>query len=215
MCNKLMGHWVYVLQSSETGAIYVGETTRLFRRWREHYVGRGGVTTSHDNYDKLIGLYDVSHNNKFLDFLNSAKENRYEWRTAYYWDNDADKTSALRIENQITERYKHEGKNVKGGKYCREGCVFDLTNITIDRPLCKCGYPCEVKMKKDQTKIYFVCPVPEWTDHIEIINPCNFWEEYKPYRVLREQHLQKRREEFITQRRKENLAAFIEATKDD
>lgn len=216
-----MVHWVYVLRSSETGNIYVGETTRLYRRWNEHATGRGGVTTSNDNYDTIIGLYNVSHNIKFLDFYECWEifDNPIG-RTIWGWENECDKQDALQIENHITERYitERKGFNVKGGKYCREDCVYDRTDVIVDRPLCKCGYPCEVNMKKDKTKIYFTCPVPEWTDTfygIDTPSRCNFWKEHEQYRILREQEQQKNRQEYAIQKRKENLAAFIEATKDD
>lgn len=217
-----MVHWVYVLKSSETGAIYVGETVRLYRRWNEHRTGRGGVTTSTDDYDMLIGLYNVSHNIKFLNYFRSSLQQTHDWRCAYYWDDEVDKSMALEIENHITERYRHEYRsgewwNVKGGKYCRDGCIVDLRNVILDRPICKCGYPCEVHMKKDQTKIYFTCPIPEWTtfDDMETPAKCNFWKEFEPYQSLRELHNQERRAEYAKKMRQANLAAYIEATKDD
>lgn len=218
-----MVHWVYVLKSSTTGAIYVGETVRLYRRWNEHCSGRGGVTTSRDEYDTLIGLYNVSHNIKFLNYFKSSREKVHDWRCAYYWNSEVDKSMALEVENHITERYRHEYTakdwwNVKGGKYCRGDCIVGVQPILIDRPLCSCGYPCEVGLKNDQTKLYFVCPVPDWTDsfiNIETPNRCSFWKEFEPYRTLREEHAQVRREQYAKKMRQANLAAFIEATKDD
>jgi hypothetical protein len=215
-----MVHWVYVLQSSDTDAIYVGETTRLYRRWHEHSTGRGGVTTSSDNYDTLIGLYNVSHNINFLDFYSCSDIlHNPIGRVIWGWNTQCSKEDALQVENHITERYRIERKdfsNIKGGKYCRDNCIFDLTNVIIDRPLCKCGYPCEVNMKKDNTKIYFTCPVPDWVDYgYDIPEKCNFWKEYDPYRTMREQDELRNRQEYAIQMRKKNLAAYIEATKDD
>ncbi len=217
-----MVHWVYVLKSSTTGSVYVGETTRLYRRWNEHRTGRGGVTTSSDDYDTLIGLYNVRHNRNFLDYYKCSQEQEHDWRCAYYWDGEVDKSFALEVENHITERYKYEHRkgawwNVKGGKYCREGCITDLQNIVIDRPLCKCGFPCEINMKKDQTKLYFTCPIPDWTafDDMETPEKCDFWKEFESYRTLREEHEHKRRQQYAEKMRKANLAAYIEATKDD
>lgn len=50
----------------------------------------------------------------------------------------------------------------------------------IDRPLCNCGMPCEVKLSKDKTKIYYVFAIKNvWNDFFKEINvdePCNFWE---------------------------------------
>jgi hypothetical protein len=73
-----------------------------------------------------------------------------------------------------------------------------------------------VNLKKDKTKIYFTCPTPEWVDYgYNIPGRCNFWKEYEPYRTMREQDEIRSRQEYAIQMRKKNLAAYIEATKDD
>lgn len=52
----------------------------------------------------------------------------------------------------------------------------------VDRPLCNCGMPCEVKINKDKTCIYFVCALKnvwsEFNANIEVGDICDFW---KPY----------------------------------
>lgn len=49
----------------------------------------------------------------------------------------------------------------------------------VDRPLCHCGMPCEVKLSKDKKKIYFVCAIKNvWEPFfhgIDVDTPCNFW----------------------------------------
>jgi hypothetical protein len=183
-------HWVYVLQSEERD-IYVGETVRLFRRWNEHQTGRGGINTSNGDYTTIIGLYSVVNNRSFKRFL----EDDEVWRCERYWNDEVDKQDALDIENFITERYLTDrgitNYSIRGGKYTTEDrCEnfwFGGGTCKKDRPLCKCGYPCEVKIKNDKTKIYFVCPVPDWIEGFTIPEKCNFWEEYKPYRTKREE----------------------------
>jgi len=180
-------HWVYVLLSDD-GDIYVGETTRLFRRWNEHQTGRGGANTSSGDYNTVIGLYKVSSNRSFRRYL----DDRAAWRVERYWDDEVDKYDALEIENLVTERYlvergitKHD---IKGGRYtvesrCETFCFGGgAAAYKKDRPLCKCGYPCEVNLKKDKTKIYFTCPVPDWVEGYDTPEKCNFWEEYSQYR---------------------------------
>ena len=101
----------------------------------------------------------------------------------------------------------NEWYRVRGGKYTRESLdnsmyhakemcerqnripesLFMTTPINripekdiVDRPLCHCGMPSEVKLSKDRTKIYYVCAIKNvWNDFFKIINvdePCNFWE---------------------------------------
>jgi len=183
-------HWVYVLRSDDED-IYVGETTRLFRRWNEHSHGRGGINTRDGDYNTIIGLYSVVNNRSFARFVGD----KAVWRCERYWDDEVDKYDGLSLENLITERYLTErGQtyySIRGGKYTTEDRCETFWNggeaCTKDRPLCKCGFPCEVKMKKDKTKIYFVCPVPNWINGFQFPEPCNFWQEYEPYRTLREQ----------------------------
>jgi predicted GIY-YIG superfamily endonuclease len=183
-------HWVYVLRSSR-GGIYIGETVRLFRRWNEHQTGRGGINTSQGDFDTIIGLYSVVNNRSFVRFLDDGAI----WRCERYWDDETEKQEALTIENHITERYLSERgishNNIRGGKYttedrCENFC-FGGGKCIKDRPLCKCGYPCEVKMKNDKTKIYFVCPIPDWIKGFKVPEKCNFWQEYEPYRIKREE----------------------------
>jgi len=99
-----------------------------------------------------------------------------------------------------------EWYKVRGGKYTREkmdetvdmykwasekeGRFCQATNPTsripddtiVDRPLCKCHYPSEVKLSKDKTKIYFVCALKNVWDNlysfIRIDTPCDFWQLY-------------------------------------
>jgi hypothetical protein len=187
-------HWVYVLKSSKSGNIYVGETIRLFRRWNEHRYGRGGVNTSNDEYDTLIGVYKVSGNNSFMKYYDDMMNGKYDYKCCTYWGCDEDKQSACLLENRITERLAVITPNsqykVRGGKYCKQTYNFFSKPIE-DRPLCNCGLPCEVKLKIDKTKIYFVCPIPtDWCDDfntgLNVPRGCNFWKEFEPYRKLRE-----------------------------
>jgi putative endonuclease len=99
----------------------------------------------------------------------------------------------------------NEWYRVRGGKYTRDslddsmysakqmcerpnkaGPCFMTTPIDkiqeddiVDRPLCHCGMPCEVKLNKDKTKIYHVCAIKNvWNDFfkgIDVDEPCDFW----------------------------------------
>lgn len=67
------------------------------------------------------------------------------------------------------------------GSYRQTGGIVDKLKEedTVDRPLCKCGMPSEVKLSKDKTKIYFVCALKNtWPDipFLKVRSPCDFWE---------------------------------------
>jgi predicted GIY-YIG superfamily endonuclease len=172
-----MVHWVYVLEC-EDDYIYVGETTRLFRRFNEHLRNHGGINTIKHKPNKLIGLYKVNENYSFMKYREAIQRGEYNRYIIDDWENDGDN---LLIENHITERFLYERRDndsyggglewykVRGGKYTRqtmdetvarykwasekEGrfcmCRNPIEHIPIvsivDRPLCKCDFPSEVK----------------------------------------------------------------------
>jgi predicted GIY-YIG superfamily endonuclease len=230
-----MVHWVYVLDC-EDDYIYVGETTRLFRRFKEHLKNRGGLNTTNHKPKRLIGLYKVSENNSFLNYRNKIKNGEYN---KFYIDNWEDEGDNLLIENHITERFLYERRDndyygcglewykVRGGKYTKdtlneivdnykwasekEGRTCSARNpiqsipidSIVDRPLCKCYNPSEVKISKDKSKIYFVCALKNvWGDFcsdLEVSTPCDFWQPYNEDIYVKKQY------EINTERLKEPL----------
>ena len=105
-----------------------------------------------------------------------------------------------------------EWYKVRGGKYTREtldhtvasykwasekeGRVYRVSNpvesipneTIVDRPLCKCHCPSEVKLSKDKTKIYFVCALKNIWDNfcspLQANNVCDFWQLYTEEKEL-------------------------------
>jgi len=62
----------------------------------------------------------------------------------------------------------------------------------IDRPLCKCGYPSEVNLSKDKTKIYFVCALKNvwegFCPYIRVATPCDFQQFYTDDKDMKAQY---------------------------
>ena len=190
-----MVHWVYVLECDDD-YIYVGETTRLYRRFNEHITSRGGANTIKHKPKKLIGLYKVNDNYSFMRYRKTIKTGEYNRFIIDDWENEGDN---LLIENHITERFLYERREndsyggglewykVRGGKYTKESNsrnpieTIPVDSI-VDRPLCKCHCPSEVKLSKDKSKIYFVCALKNvWGDFfadLDIDEPCDFWQLY-------------------------------------
>ena len=219
-----MVHWVYVLEC-EDEYIYVGETTRLFRRFEEHRKSRGGINTQNHTPTKLIGLYKVNDNYSFMQYRNTIRSGEYNPFLVDEWENDGDN---LLVENHITERFLYERREndsyggglewykVRGGKYTRqtmdetvsmykrasekegrtchvENPILDIPVDTIvDRPLCYCRCPSEVKLSKDKSKIYFVCALKNvWGDFfsdLQIDAPCSFWQLYTEDTHVKDQY---------------------------
>jgi predicted GIY-YIG superfamily endonuclease len=113
----------------------------------------------------------------------------------------------------------NEWYRIRGGKYTRETLDDDMyyakllcerpnripdslkmstpidyipENSIVDRPLCNCNYPSEVKLSKDKTKIYFVCALKNvWGNlfsDLEIDEPCDFWQLYTEDRDVKAQY---------------------------
>ena len=193
-----MVHWVYVVEC-EDGYIYVGETIKLYRRFNQHQTGRGGTNTSKHSPEKLIGLYKVAENDSFSNYRGLCQEGEYNRFIFDDWGIDQE-SGKLDVENHITEMYFYlrgngqerfpyndkQWQKIRGGKYTRDIITANPTNSmnnVMDRPLCNCGYPSEVKKAKDKNFIYFVCPLKnvwdDFYDDIEVEEACDFWKPYE------------------------------------
>ncbi len=237
-----MVHWVYVLEC-EDDYLYVGETTRLFKRFNEHLRNRGGSNTIKHKPYKLIGLYNVNDNWSFIRYRNAIKLGEYNKFIIDYWGIDGDN---LLIENHITERFLYERREnndyggglewykVRGGKYTRntldelvaqyrwaseqEGRFCHArnpiesiaTDSIVDRPLCKCHNPSEVKLSKDKSKIYFVCALKNvwggFFSDLQVDTPCDFWQLYTGDKEIKSQY------EVVKARSTENWVTNIPLT---
>ncbi len=67
------------------------------------------------------------------------------------------------------------------GSYRATSPIFRMSeNEIVDRPLCKCGMPAEVKLSKDKSKVYFVCATknvwPDFYKFLTVSPSCDFWE---------------------------------------
>jgi predicted GIY-YIG superfamily endonuclease len=187
-------HWVYVLRCSRDGHIYVGETRRLYTRFYEHQFRNGAMNTRLHPPDEIIGLYKVINSSCY----HQVKEmKQFTPLVVHEWTNDCDDDeNALEVEDIITESLMVTfGMNkVRGGQYTTNSraSTFDPSTFEKDRPTCKCGLPCDVKLKHDKSKVFFVCPVPDWEefyDGLDIPERCDFWEEFVDYRQKRELYL--------------------------
>ena len=115
-------HWVYLLKC-EDKRYYVGETTRLYRRLREHCHDYKHSCIQCSNYppENLFGVYSVENNEKYIiysDLLNCDKNININEIDV---DNYDKKIEALNLENYITKMKMHQLNNkwyrVRGGNY--------------------------------------------------------------------------------------------------
>ena len=208
-----MVHWIYVLQC-EDDYIYIGETIRLYRRFNEHIYKNGAVNTTRHEPHKLIGLYKLGDNYSFYKYRNQIRNGEYNKFALDDWGGEANEIDNLLIENRFTELcmyLRKEDNNfifddgqwnkVRGGKYTKQIYSNPTTTLNIedilDRPLCKCGLPCEVRLSKDKTKICYVCAIYNiWDDmniDLEVEEPCDFFKVYnedvyikKQYEIIQE-----------------------------
>lgn len=192
-----MVHWIYIFKC-EDDVYYVGETTRLYRRFWEHRDGRGGVNTHSYSPQTLVAIYPVHKLYKFLLHIDNIQNNNFNTGYDLYFDrggiienfndNEDDEFDHLQIENFITEKMmidcKDKWKNIRGGKYTRFDAKypFPKNKYTNELPNCNCGFPCDVKKNENENYLYFRCAKKnmwdEITDKINIdvdIEPCKFF----------------------------------------
>jgi len=103
--------WVYILRCADDFH-YVGQTTRLFRRFWEHEAGKGGFnTTAHPPQD-VVAIYPLHKLGKFLDYnrkVHTHSLHLYSDRKLFnefniYAEGDDNIYDPLFLENKITEK---------------------------------------------------------------------------------------------------------------
>jgi hypothetical protein len=178
-------HWIYILRC-DNNIIYVGETTRLYKRLIEHKNGEGSDTTSEFKPYKLMGIYKLIKDG--LTFDCPINKDMYEQGFI-----DENKPWGLELENQITLMYMKamntKWDNVYGGKY-HIGYRPEnnpSNNITLFRPYCKCKLPADINIYNNK-KYWRCCKKNCWdglNEFLEnkleypLLEPCNFYKEYK------------------------------------
>ena len=140
----------------------------------------------HDN--SIIDNWDDDGDNLLIEnhiterFLYERRENDYYGGGLEWYKIRGGKYTRQSMDD-IVLMYKWASE--KEGRTCHSKNPIDsipIDNI-VDRPLCKCYNPSEVKLSKDKTKIYFVCALKNVWDnfyqYLQINKPCDFWELYK------------------------------------
>ena len=188
-------HWIYVLQC-ENGIYYVGETSRLYSRFWEHFSGYGGVNTSSFTPINIVAIYKVETILKFLEYHRGViegliilennhpdilKYNSFHFKDCFESDYEVIKEEALIAENTITERlmieHKQDYHKIRGGRnihFDKNGyakCIYSQcpVNPFLEKiPVCFCGVPCDIKVIIDNKHVYFRCPKKNiWSDFRE------------------------------------------------
>lgn len=188
--------WVYVLSYDDNdygyNPIYIGETSRLYRRLNEHSNNYNDDTcTGKYEFTNLVGLYKVHTNSVFHQYHTDISVYcdynpfTFEYEQEVYDTKD----SSLVIENWITElimtEYEGNYHKIRGGKYCRDDIFnkpFDeLFDTPLERPFCDCGMPAEIKLNK-HNEFYYVCSMTNaWDDFSPCFNvnePCDYYKKY-------------------------------------
>jgi hypothetical protein len=193
-------HWIYILEC-EDNYYYVGETTKLYRRFNQHFNGEGGINTSIFSPVNIVAIYKSCQLNKFFDYnyrivnniydiyFNKNKEILKNFNSNEY-NNLNDEYDKLFIENNITEclmlNNKNNYKKIRGGKYTRfdiEYCLPKNEHVQ-NLPVCYCGLPCDIKKNEKYNYLYFRCAKkniwPNLREKFDIQDECcNFFMKYK------------------------------------
>lgn len=178
-------HWIYILRC-DNNIIYIGETTRLYKRLIEHKNREGSNTTSKYKPYKLMGIYKLT--NLSLTFDYPIIKDMYD--KEFFYEN---KDWALELENQITLMYMKsmntKWMNVYGGKYHNgyRPSKNPSNNIKLLRPYCCCNLPADINIYNNK-KYWRCCKKNSWdglndflknTLNFPSIEPCKYYKEYK------------------------------------
>ena len=191
--------WVYILKC-EDSYFYVGETSRLYRRFWEHNEGCGGLNTSTYRPEGVVAIYKVNNLGKFFEYnsnvLDTIKNNQIgynKWLLKKF--NDDGEYDNLEAENNITEclmiNNKDNWEKIRGGKYIRFiDYKFPINEYVKELPICKCGVPCDIKKNEDKNYLFFRCSKKNmWDSFKELFDiyeePCNFYMEYSKDKQFR------------------------------
>ena len=190
--------WVYILKCEED-YYYVGETTRLYRRFWEHFKGCGGLNTNIYKPEGVVAVYKVNTLGKFFQYNSNVIDTANNKCTIYNSNgynkwllrkfNDDVEHDNLYVENNITEclmiNNKQNWEKIRGGKYTRfnTSYKFPINEYIKELPVCKCGLPCDVKKNDDKNLLFFRCAKKnmwdEFKEQFDIEDePCNFFMEY-------------------------------------
>ena len=191
--------WVYILKC-EDDYYYVGETTRLYRRFWEHDKGCGGLNTSIYRPEGIVAIYKVNNLGKFFEYNSNVIDtinNNYtiynqtgydKWLLKKFNDDVEYDYDNLEAENNITEclmiNNKDNWEKIRGGKYTRFiEYKFPINEYVKELPICKCGIPCDIKKNEDKNYLFFRCAKKNMWDSLKEQfdideEPCNFYIEY-------------------------------------
>ena len=190
-------HWVYILKC-QNEHYYVGETTRLYRRFWEHNSGKGGVNTYTYTPETIVAIYKINMLGMFFEYdylIDGEIYNPYKLKR---FDNEIgdDEYNGRDIENNITEclmiHNKETWNKIRGGKYTHFNVTykFPINDNIQNLPICKCGLPCDVKKNKENNYLFFRCAKKNmWEEFKEQFDideePCNFYMEYSRDKQIR------------------------------
>jgi putative endonuclease len=195
-------YWIYILKC-EDDVYYVGQTSRLYRRFWEHQDGRGGLNTFVYKPEEIVAIYKVSGVLKFLEYnkkiININENSNLMWsynsgfnNPSYVMNNWEDVNyedgGENEAENNIAEcMMMHDKENwekIRGGKYVRFDCDYEIPNNKYikELPLCNCGLPCDVKKHDNKNSIFFRCAKKnmweKFREEFDVDEPCKFYREY-------------------------------------
>ncbi len=190
--------WIYILRC-EDDYYYVGQTSRLYRRFWEHNAGNGGANTSNYVPQEVVAIHKVSTLCKFFEYDRAVTNKIYdiylnrvckqlEDFNISEEDDTYDKSDAEFVENNIAECLMINNKNtwdkIRGGKYTRfdVNYKFPVNSYVNNLPLCNCRLPCDIRKNEDNDYLYFRCAKKNFWDGLkdtfDTEEPCNYFMKY-------------------------------------
>lgn len=177
--------WIYVLKSDD-GQYFTGETTQLYTAFNQHLDKKESNVPKYEEAT-LIGLYNGIYNYHFLNYHKTVTD---EFTNFFYNETILFDTFIPLLTHWINTTANDIPDNTFAQKILASqySLLYDKVpdndvDVSLHRPLCKCGKPAEVSINKKR-QIEFKCALSN-ASWIEYKNPnfkidgrCNFLEKY-------------------------------------
>lgn len=74
--------WTYVIYTNKPGYVYVGESSNLIRRWKQHAKGKGAVFTKQFGVDRCYHVVGMTEKETCM----AIKKTHPDWKVCgWFW----------------------------------------------------------------------------------------------------------------------------------
>lgn len=184
--EKNGNRWIYILKK-ENSFVKIGITNLLYKK-----LGNNNCT--------LVAIYKTNIMNQFVNYnrLTTKNNNNFVLKNLEKFGNNyaLEKSDGLYgVINSLMLNNKNIWKNtsINGREYEPNKEYISNDSYMRNLPLCKCGYPCDIKKDNNKNCLFFRCAKKNMWDSLKQFNvdmsACNFYKVYDKDRIILNENL--------------------------